>query len=142
MDYLHNVAKIAHRDIKPENILLSDRDEVKISDFGLGTEDILISSKSGTVRYMAPEIKTPNPTKKVNNQLCDIWSLGITLLVLLQGRLVDIEDNKLESYIEEMKNISENCKDFLIKCLKIDPEERLNSSDILEHPWVMAKKLP
>ena len=106
MDYLHNVAKIAHRDIKPENILLSDRDEVKISDFGLGTEDILISSKSGTVRYMAPEIKNPNPTKKVNNQLCDIWSLGITLLVMLQGRLVDIEDNKLESYIEEMKNIS------------------------------------
>lgn len=37
IDYIHNVAKIAHRDIKPENILLSGKDEVKVSDFGLGT---------------------------------------------------------------------------------------------------------
>lgn len=40
LDFIHNIAKIAHRDIKPENILLSATDEVKISDFGLGTSDI------------------------------------------------------------------------------------------------------
>ena len=54
MDYIHNIVKIAHRDIKPENILLSETDEVKISDFGLGTEDLEIGSRSGTKLYMAP----------------------------------------------------------------------------------------
>ena len=92
MDYLHNVAKIAHRDIKPENILLCGRGEVKISDFGLGTEDIEVSSKSGTARYMAPETKNPNPTAKINHQSGDIWALGITLLVMLHGRLIECPD--------------------------------------------------
>lgn len=52
---VHNTAKIAHRDIKPENLLLNDVDEVKISDFGLGTHKLKGKKQSGTPLYMPPE---------------------------------------------------------------------------------------
>ena len=85
LDYIHNIVKIAHRDIKPENILLSENDEVKLSDFGLGTDDFDSKLKSGTRNYMAPEIVNVTG-KKINNQQLDIWAIGVTLIVMLTGK--------------------------------------------------------
>ena len=91
LDYIHNIVKIAHRDIKPENILLSENDEVKLSDFGLGTDDFDSKLKSGTRQYMAPEILSITG-QKINNQLLDIWAIGITLLVMLTGKGFDVKE--------------------------------------------------
>lgn len=76
------MAKIAHRDIKPENVLLNEHDEVKLSDFGLGTHKIKGKMSAGTPLYMPPESNTEG-----NKLGGDIWALGVTILVLLSGRL-------------------------------------------------------
>jgi serine/threonine protein kinase len=62
MIYVHNHS-IIHRDLKPLNILLSkpnDLSGLKIIDFGVAGTNLglhsLDESKSGTMRYMAPEI--------------------------------------------------------------------------------------
>lgn len=101
LDYLHNKVGIAHRDIKPENLLLSAEDILKLTDFGLSTEDSQSNNKSGTRVYMAPETYTE---KVFDLKGCDVWSMGITLLVLLTGRLPypeDITDFELSEAIQK-----------------------------------------
>lgn len=94
---------IAHRDIKPENMLLSDRGDLKLADFGLATQ--FVSPRTGEKKtcgmvcgsppYIAPEIlkcgqtnlKRKNDDDKVgySPDASDVWSCAIVLFVLLAG---------------------------------------------------------
>ncbi len=75
---------IIHRDIKPENIFVSDAGIYKLGDFGIAktVERTTGGTKTGTYRYMAPEVYNNQPygTK------ADIYSLGLTLYWLLNER--------------------------------------------------------
>lgn len=56
--YLHEL-DIVHRDLKCENILLSDKNEIKISDFGFARETLtgnLMNTFCGSAAYAAPEV--------------------------------------------------------------------------------------
>lgn len=100
MDYLHNQVKIAHRDIKPENLLISSDNVLKLTDFGLSTEDVKSNNKSGTRVFMAPETYQD---KEFDLMASDVWSAGITLYVLLTGKLPypeDITDFELANIVQ------------------------------------------
>jgi serine/threonine protein kinase len=78
---------VIHRDIKAANILLSDRDEIKISDFGTAqisqATHTQIDGFVGSPAYMAPEQIHEEPPSVQT----DIYSLGVTFYELLAGRL-------------------------------------------------------
>ena len=84
---------VIHRDIKPANILLSERDDIKISDFGTAkisqSEHTQIDGFLGSPAYMSPE--------QINEELpsvqTDIWSLGVVMYELLTGKLPFRADN-------------------------------------------------
>ncbi len=76
-----------HHDVKPENVLISEKGEVKLTDFSLAVQKRkdYISSKriSGSPSYVAPEIIN----FRRYDERVDIYSLGITAYELLTGQL-------------------------------------------------------
>ena len=87
--YLHSGCehKVIHCDVKPENILLHDRFQPKISDFGLSKllspeESSHFTTMRGTRGYLAPEWLTSSAI----SEKTDVYSYGMVLLELVSGR--------------------------------------------------------
>lgn len=159
ISYLHS-KNICHRDLKPENILLCSTDEknpvIKITDMGLsklvdlGT---VLKTFCGTPQYIAPEIVTgavgTAADTKAYSLKVDCWSLGVILYVMVSGTPPFSEDRNCGVSLKEQiltanyvfypqlfDQISDNAKDLIKKCLKVNPQERISAEEIMNHPWL------
>ncbi|MDR1382257.1 MAG: serine/threonine protein kinase [Planctomycetaceae bacterium] len=101
-------AGTVHRDIKPENILLGEKLEVKVADFGLArVEDLSdpdlqltkVGVTLGTPLYMSPEQSEGKPL----DHRSDIYSLGITSYHMLAGYPPFRGDTALSVAIQHLK---------------------------------------
>src|SRR5437899_4406048 len=89
LDYAHNYAHIIHRDLKPANLMVNQRGELKVSDFGiarsLGDSMSVITmagGRSGTLVYMSPQ----QLEGERGTHLDDIYSLGASVYDLLTSK--------------------------------------------------------
>lgn len=104
--YLH-YHSIAHRDIKTENVLIDERGNAKLIDFGLssyyGTDDShFLKTFCGSPSYLSPEMMKKN---KYDPKMIDVWCLGITLYAMLRAQLPFYDDDPQEQK-NRIKNYS------------------------------------
>ena len=132
---------IIHRDIKPGNILVDNKDEIKIVDFGISAAqsggDTKLTKTGiliGTPRYMAPE----QVLGKELTPATDIYSLGIIFYEMLAGVTAFAgDDNMAVLYqhvhgdIKPLHEVNENVplplSNIVMKMMEVKPEDRYTS---------------
>ncbi|CAD8210364.1 unnamed protein product [Paramecium pentaurelia] len=137
-----------HRDVKPANILIQNG-IFKLADFGFATKvamNEILDQQVGTPLYMAPQLleNTPYTSK------CDIWSLGIIAYEMIYGRQ-PWSCRDMKSYLKNIKcyplrfpidkAVSEQYKNFVRLCLKIDENQRIGWKDLFEHSLLDTRQL-
>jgi len=153
--------KINHRDLKIENILLNEKYEIKICDFGLAKVNKFDDNKTiigqyeslGSPQTIAPEAlgKKVGPSSSV-----DIWALGCILYFLIYGyypfqifpanNLEEHKMNILNKDIQLEKNhpwFNVNKENDLVDLLKRffikDPKNRIKLNEIENSNWYKAQ---
>jgi calcium/calmodulin-dependent protein kinase I len=138
---------IIHRDIKLQNILSStmqfeNKSDVKLIDFGLA--EIIKNKKLnkfvGTINYYAPEVKL----EQEYDYSADMWSLGVVSYLLFSDYypykeeiLTILPKNYKPRFNNPVwNNISDEVKNFISNCLKVDPSQRITSEQAIKLPFV------
>ncbi|XP_073684568.1 serine/threonine-protein kinase BRSK2 isoform X2 [Garra rufa] len=144
LDFCHSHS-ICHRDLKPENLLLDERNNIRIADFGMASlqvGDSLLETSCGSPHYACPEVIRG---EKYDGRRADVWSCGVILFALLVGALPFDHDN-LRQLLEKVKSgvfhmphfIPPDCQALLRGMIEINPEKRLTLEAIQKHAWYQA----
>ncbi|KAK9141545.1 hypothetical protein Syun_010945 [Stephania yunnanensis] len=144
IDFCHSRG-VYHRDLKPENLLLDDKGNLKVTDFGLSAfadhlkQDGLLHTTCGTPAYVAPEVIGK---KGYDGAKADLWSCGVILYVLLAGFLPFQDDNLVAMYKKIYKGdfkcppwFSSESRRIVTKLLDPNPSTRITTAKLMETPW-------
>jgi tRNA A-37 threonylcarbamoyl transferase component Bud32 len=142
VDYAHSRG-VLHRDIKPGNILLNDRGEPLVSDFGLaklldGNNDLTRSLTTfGTAGFIAPE--QAGHAAIDFTPTADVYSLGAVLFNVLAGRPPFLGSNPVsvirqasETPAPKLRSVApsldRDLETICARCLERDPKARYQSA--------------
>jgi predicted Ser/Thr protein kinase len=140
LDYAHS-RNLIHRDVKPANILIDERGNCLLTDFGLakiveGTAKLTSSGTiMGTPAYMSPE----QGKGWMLDRRTDIYSLGVILYEMAVGRAPFEADTPMVVVVKHINdplprptslvpNFPPALEDVIVKALEKDPKDRYQTA--------------
>lgn len=127
---------IIHRDLKPQNIMVDEKGNVKITDFGIAvvlSDNSITQTNSllGSVHYLSPEQARGHMATKQS----DIYSLGIILYEMLTGSVPFEGESAVSIAIKHFQNEMPSVRDYdprvpqalenvILKATAKDPSQR------------------
>uniref|UniRef100_A0A452R8Q0 BR serine/threonine kinase 2 n=1 Tax=Ursus americanus TaxID=9643 RepID=A0A452R8Q0_URSAM len=135
LDFCHSHS-ICHRDLKPENLLLDEKNNIRIADFGMASlqvGDSLLETSCGSPHYACPEVIRV--------------SSHSTTPLSLPGAL-PFDDDNLRQLLEKVKRgvfhmphfIPPDCQSLLRGMIEVDAARRLTLEHIQKHIWYIGGK--
>jgi serine/threonine protein kinase len=151
LEFMHSKKPyLLHRDLKPANILISHSVVPKITDFGISKmlDGSVANAKTflGTLSYLSPERVRGLPYGKP----ADIWAVGKTCVALARGtehervnifKMLNATDGETPHWLgaDDACLPSDDLVDFSRCCLEIDPDDRMNVGELLQHPFILSR---
>ncbi|KAH8602558.1 hypothetical protein B0O99DRAFT_2319 [Bisporella sp. PMI_857] len=141
-------AGIIHRDIKCANVLITEKGDVQLCDFGVaGIIETKIDKRStvvGTPHWMAPELFTNTPSY---GKEIDIWAFGSMVFEIATGLppnvakgiiSYDALKSNLKNHVPRLEggNYSGNLRNLVAFCLEEQPSARPTIEDVQQHPYI------
>lgn len=144
-----HAAGVLHRDVKPHNVLFRKDGRAVLMDFGIatfeGAAQVTRSHETvGTPQYLAPELAQPwsQGTNRQATQAADLWSLGVTLYEMVEGRVpfrgptpFEVLEAVCEAELPEPHHAGP-LRPLIKGLLTKDPEDRLTAAraeELLQH---------
>jgi TRAP transporter TAXI family solute receptor len=142
IDYAHTQG-VVHRDLKPANVLITEEDEVVLTDFGLAkrmdSDEGLTATGAtlGTPSYMSPEQAAGKSDE--HSPSTDVYAIGAILYALLVGKPPFQADTVLQTMMQVMNrpattvrasrpDVHPDLDTIVMKCLEKIPSRRYASA--------------
>ncbi|ORC93418.1 putative serine/threonine-protein kinase Nek1, putative,protein kinase [Trypanosoma theileri] len=147
--YLHS-RRIVHRDIKTSNIFVTEKNHVKLGDFGVCTvlTSATVSAESmiGTPLYFSPEVCE----SEAYDERSDVWSLGVVFYEMCTLRR-PFDAEHLPGLIRQIltkdvapfnTGLDSRFEEIVRKMLSKDPGDRPTAQDLIDYHLVVPPSHP
>jgi len=143
INYLHQ-RNVVHRDVKGDNYLMDRKNMtdkqcvIVLTDFGTAcnaSKTERLSSGVGTKIFWPPEFFDRDYGHKV-----DVWAMGVIMYGLVSGRFPFRDENDVRNKeVRIPKRVHPTCEEFVRKMLDKVEKTRMDSQQVVDHPWVAGK---